>query len=82
MYVLPNARRVVHRLVSVCFLSVLDVESEEITQFRRSIDLGLPCILSLSDHGCSHDVISVLGRNQICCLEEDSSAVGERKVRP
>ena len=82
MHVLPNTWGVVHRLFSIRLFSVLDVEPEEITQFRRSIDLGLPCVLSLPNHCCSHDFISVLGRDQICCLEEDSSAVGERKVRP
>lgn len=55
---------------------------EEITQLSRSVNFCLPCVLSLSDHGSSHDVISVLGRNQIRCLQEDGSAVGERKVCP
>lgn len=55
---------------------------QEITQLCRCIDLRLPCILALPNHGCRHDVISVLGGNEVCCLEEDGRAVRKRETLP
>jgi len=78
----PDAGRIVRRLVGVCVLGVLDVEAEEITQLSGSIDLGLVCVLALASHGCGHDLVAVLACDQVGGLEEDSGTVGKGEVLP
>jgi len=78
----PDTGRVVLRLDAVELLSVVDVEAEEVSQFSSSIDLSLPSVLALAEHGSSHDVVAVLGGDQVSSLEEDSSSVGEGEGLP
>jgi hypothetical protein len=51
---------VVRRLLRVQLLCILDVESEEVDQLGGGIDLGLPGILALAQHGGRHDMVAVL----------------------
>lgn len=55
---------------------------QEISQLGSSIDLGLPGVLSLSHHRCSHDLVSVLSGDQVGSLQENSSAVSEGHLLP
>lgn len=70
------------RLLGIQFLGKLDIEAEEIHQFSSGINLGLPGILALAEHGSSHDLISVFPGDEVCSLEEDGGAVGEGEGFP
>jgi hypothetical protein len=78
----PDTRRVVLGLDAVELLSVVNVEAEEISQLSGSIDLSLPSVLALAEHGSGHDVVTVLGVDQVGSREEDGSTVGEGKSLP
>lgn len=78
----PDARRVVDGLVGICVLCVLDVEAEEVAQLGRGVDFCLVGVLSLARHGRGHDLVSVLGADQVGCLEEDGGTVCEGEVLP
>lgn len=92
----PDTLRVPWGLDSVQLLNVLDTESQEInslslaqpfppnlkTDLCGSVNFGLPSVLSLSQHGCSHDLKSVLSSNQISSLEEDSSPISPWHILP
>ena len=64
-------------LDAVEVLSVVDVEAEEVSQLSSGIDLSLPSVLALAEHSSGHDVVTVLGGDQVGGLEEDGSSVGE-----
>lgn len=70
LHILPHTGRVVDWLVAICLFRVLDIEPQKVTQLRCCVNLGLPCILSLSHHCRCHDLISVLCGNEICRLEK------------
>jgi hypothetical protein len=78
----PDTGRVVLRLDAVELLSIVDVEAEEVSQLSGGIDLSLPSVLALAEHGSSHDVVTVLGGDQIGSLEEDGGSVGEGERLP
>lgn len=78
----PDARGVVGRLLGVELLGEGDVEAEEIAQLGGRVDLGLPGVLALADHGGGHDVVAVLARDQVGGLEEDGGAVGKGQGGP
>lgn len=78
----PNTWSVVHGLGSEGFLGVLDVEPEEVAQLCSRVDLSLPCVLALAQHGGRHDIVSILGRDEVGSLEEDRSAVSEGEGLP
>jgi hypothetical protein len=42
----------------------------------------LPSVLALAEHGSGHDVVAVLGGDQVSSLEEDSSSVGKGEGLP
>ena len=69
-------------LLSIQLLGVVDVEAEEVSQLGGRIDLGLPGILALAKHGDGHDVVAVLGGDEVGRLEEDGSSVGEGEGFP
>ncbi|KAL2288242.1 hypothetical protein FJTKL_04315 [Diaporthe vaccinii] len=78
----PHACGVVLGLLSIQLLGVLDVESQEVAQLCGGVDLGLPCVLALAEHGGRHDLVSVLGGDQICGLQKDGGPVGEGQRCP
>ena len=78
----PHAGGVVRRLLGVKFLGVFHTKSEEVNKLSGGVNLGLPGILALSVHGQSHDVVAVLGRNQVGGLEEDAGTLSEGSVGP
>jgi hypothetical protein len=78
----PDTRRVVLGLDTVELLSVVYVEAEEVSQLSSGIDLSLPSVLALTEHGSGHDVVTVLGGDQIGSLEEDGGSVGEGERLP
>lgn len=78
----PDTRRVVLGLDAVELLSVVDVEAEEVSQLSSGIDLSLPSVLALAEHSSGHDVVTVLGGDQVGGLEEDGSSVGEGEGLP
>ena len=78
----PDSRGVVHRLVVIELFSIVNVESEEISELSSRIDLSLPSVLALAEHGGGHDIVTVLGRDEIGSLEEDSSSIGKRERLP
>lgn len=78
----PNAGRVVCGLLGVHILSILDAEAEEVAQLGGGIDLGLPGVFALPMHGQRHNIITVLGSDQVGGLEEDTGTVGERGIAP
>lgn len=78
----PDTRRVVHGLGVVELLGVVNVEAEEVSQLGGGIDLGLPSVLALAEHGSGHDVVSVLGGDEVGGLEEDGSSVVEGECLP
>ena len=59
-------------LRSVEILSVLDTETEEVAQLGGGVDLSLPGVLALTVHGQGHDIVAVLGGDQVGRLEEDA----------
>jgi hypothetical protein len=63
--------------MAVRVFSILDIEPQEVAQLRSRIDLGLPCIFTLSYHCGCHDFIPVLGRDEIGGLEKDRSTFSE-----
>ena len=67
----------VHWLLRVQVLGILDTEAEEVAQFGGRVNLGLPGILALTVHSQSHDIVAVLGRDQVGRLQEDASTVRE-----
>lgn len=78
----PDTGCVVGGLLRHHLFGVRHVEAEEIAKLGGSVDLGLPCILALADHGSSHDVVAVLGGDEVGGLEEDCSTVGEGEGGP
>lgn len=78
----PNSGRVSRRLLGVQFLDVLDTESEKVCQLGSRVNLRLPCILSLTEHGGCHELVSVLAGDQVGCLEEDGGLVVPGHVFP
>lgn len=48
---------------------------EEETHLGGGVNLSLPGVLSLSEHGSSHELVSVLGRDEVGSLEEDGRSV-------
>ncbi|KAI6770572.1 hypothetical protein HG530_005201 [Fusarium avenaceum] len=78
----PDTRRVVHGLGVVELLGVVNVEAEEVSQLGGGVDLGLPSVLALAEHGSGHDVVSVLGGDEVGGLEEDGSSVVEGEGLP
>lgn len=78
----PDPGRVSRRLLGVQFLDILDTESEKVCQLGSRVNLRLPCVLSLTEHGCCHELVSVLAGNQVGCLEEDGCLVVPGHVFP
>ncbi len=70
------------RLLCIQILGVLNIEPQEVTEFRSSVNLRLPSILSLSHHRRNHQLITILGTDQICSFEENSSSVSKRHRLP
>lgn len=71
-----------HGLGVVELLSVVNIEAEEVSQLGGGVDLGLPSVLALAEHGSGHDVVSVLGGDEVGGLEEDGSSVVEGESLP
>jgi hypothetical protein len=57
-------------------------EPEEISHLGSSVDLCLPSVLSLSQHGSRHQIVPVLSSDQIRSLQEDGSLIGPRDLLP
>jgi hypothetical protein len=70
------------RLGVVELLSVMNVEAEEISQLSSGVDLGLPSVLALAEHSGGHDIVAVLGGDEVGGLEEDGSSVSEGEGLP
>jgi hypothetical protein len=81
-YSLPHTRGVVNRLLSIDLLSILNTEAEEVNELSSRVNLGLPGVLALAVHGQSHDIITVLGRNEVGGLEEDAGTLSEGSGSP
>lgn len=69
-------------LLVVEVLGISNVETEEIGQLSGRIDLSLPGILALTQHGSGHNIVAVLGGDEVGGLEEDGGTVSERKGLP
>lgn len=78
----PDGGGVVHGLGAVQLLSVVDVEAEEVSKLGSRVDLGLPGVLALAEHGRGHDFVAVLGGDEVGGLEEDGSSVGKGERLP
>ena len=78
----PDTRAVLGRLDLEELLDVLYTEPEEIGHFGGSVNLGLPGVLSLSEHGGGHQFKPVLATDKVGGLEEDGSLVSPRHVLP
>lgn len=78
----PDSGGVGGRLLGVEFLDILHAESEEIRQLGRGINLGLPRVLSLPQHGRRHELISVFAGHEVSCLKEDGCLVVPGHVFP
>lgn len=78
----PDSGSVVLGLLSVQLLGVGNAEAEEISQLSGGVDLGLPGILALAKHGGGHDIIAVLGGDQVGSLEKDGSTIRKGKSLP
>jgi hypothetical protein len=81
-YSLPHTRGVVNRLLSIDLLSILHTEAEEVNQLSGRVNLSLPGVLALAVHGQCHDIITVLGRNEVGSLEEDAGTLSEGSGSP
>lgn len=79
---IPDHGRIVDGLGVVELLSVVDVESEEISQLSSRVDLSLPSVLALAQHGGGHDIVTVFARDEVGSLEEDGRTVGEGESLP
>ncbi|KAI3479488.1 hypothetical protein L1887_58446 [Cichorium endivia] len=71
----PGVGRALGRLGRVQLLDVLCAEAEEVADLCGGVDLGLPHVLALAEHGSGEHLVSVLGRDEVGCLEEDGGAV-------
>ena len=72
----------VNRLLGIEILGILDTKAQKVAQLGGGIDLGLESILTLTVHGQSHDVVTVLGRDEIGSLEEDTGPLREGSGSP
>lgn len=55
----PGAGAVLGGLDSVELLGELDTEAPEVDHLGGRVDLGLPGVLTLTEHGGSHDLVSI-----------------------
>lgn len=78
----PDTGGVVNGLLSIDLLGVLDSKAEEIDEFCGRVNLRLPGVLALAVHGQSHDIVTVLGRDQIGSLQEDAGALRKGGISP
>lgn len=78
----PDTRRVMLGLGVVELLSIVNVEAEEVSQLGGRVDLGLPGVLALAEHGGGHNLIAVLCRDEVGGLEKDGGAVGKGERLP
>ena len=60
----------VSRLLGIQVLSVLDTKAQKVAQLSSRINFSLEGILSLAVHGQGHDIVPVLGRDEISGFEE------------
>ena len=60
----------------------MNVEAKEISQLSSGVDLGLPSVLALAEHSGGHDIVAVLGGDEVGDLEEDGSSVSEGEGLP
>lgn len=72
----------VNRLLRIELLGILHAEAEEVNQLSSRVNLSLPGVLSLAMHGQGHDIVAVLGRNEVSGLEEDTSPLREGSGSP
>lgn len=73
----PDAIGVLEGLDLVDVLGVIAVEAEEISEFSGGVNLGLPGVLALTKHGGGHELVPVLGGDEVSGLEEDGGTVVE-----
>lgn len=78
----PDTGGVVDGLAGVQGLGVVDTKAEEVCKLGGGVNLGLPGVLALAQHGGSHDLIAVLVGDEVGSLEEDGSAVGKGESLP
>lgn len=78
----PDTGGVVDGLTGVQGLGVVDTKAEEVCKLGSGVNLGLPGVLALAQHGGGHDLIAVLVGDEVGSLEEDSSAVGKGESLP
>lgn len=71
-----------NRLLSIDLLSIFHTEAEEVNELSSRVNLGLPGVLALAMHGQSHDIIAVLGRNEVGGLEKNAGALSEGSGSP
>ena len=65
-------------LLCVEILSILHIETQEITKLGGCINLSLPGVLALAVHRGRHNFVTILSADQVGCFEEDCSSVLER----
>jgi hypothetical protein len=65
------------RLVRRCAQS-----SSKRTHLGGGVNLGLPSVLALAEHGSSHQLVAILAGNEVGRLEEDGGAVVPREGLP
>src|SRR6476620_11909252 len=53
----------------------MNIESKKIDQFTGAVDLGLECILALSQHSCTIHQVTIPGSNKICSPQENIGPV-------
>ena len=71
-----------NRLLGIEILGILDTKAQKVTQFGSGIDLSLESIFTLTVHGQGHDVVTVLGRDEVRSLEEDTGPLREGSGSP
>ena len=74
--------RIDGRLLVVDLLREADIEAEKVCQLSSSVDLSLPRILALTEHGSRHELVAILSRDQLGCPEKDGGTISEGHVLP
>lgn len=72
----------VNGLLGIQLFGILDTKAEEITQLSSRVNLSLPGVLALAVHSKRHNIIAVLGANQISSLQEDAGTLSEGSRSP
>ena len=69
-------------MLRVKLLDILHAEAEEVNKLSSGVNLGLPSVLALAVHGQCHNIVAVLGRNEVGGLEENAGTLRKGSSSP